>query len=91
MSPSPLKKLARNDKEWHYLVCLGADYVCEVCQHDFNYPCHFDMTNTNQMVCGHHRQGKKAHPTLRFVVSNGVCVCRDCHAKIHNGQIKLNN
>lgn len=77
---------ARTDKEWHYIVCSSADYVCQKCKHDYNFPCYFDSRGVNQMVCGHHRKSKKAHPELRLVVENGICVCKECHTLIHSGK-----
>jgi hypothetical protein len=31
----------------------------------------------------HHIKMWETHPSLRFVVSNGVTLCRTCHASIH--------
>ena len=84
MTKKNLKKYAKNDKEWHYLVCARENYVCEKCGHNFDYECYFDVWRVNEMVCGHHCKSKKAHPKLRLVVSNGKCVCKPCHQKIHN-------
>ena len=41
----------------------------------------------NQYVCGHHGHSQKAHPELRFDITNGKCVCAPCHHAIHAGTI----
>lgn len=35
----------------------------------------------------HHIKTTKTHPALRFTVSNGMTLCRSCHAKEHRKQI----
>ena len=87
MQPHP--EFARNDKEWHQLVCIRDGFTCQYDQKNFNYPCYFDERGINQAVCGHHIKGKKAHPELRLKVSNGICLCDLHHRQLHAGMIKL--
>jgi len=37
----------------------------------------------------HHIKTKGAHPELRYDVSNGIALCRECHTKVHTGQLKV--
>lgn len=74
-------------KQWHGAVCNRDSYVCVVCGHDYSAPVYFDENGTNQYVCGHHLKTRAAHPELKFNVSNGICVCKECHTKIHKGLI----
>lgn len=80
---------AKNDKEFHRLVCERESYKCQFCPNDYSYPIYFDKNGVNKYVCGHHIKSKKAYPALRLVVENGMCVDDECHKKIHSGKIKL--
>jgi len=64
-------------KEWHRKVCKEG--YCKICG---------KMLPEN-MLCGHHLKSKGSRPDLKFDVSNGICVCAQCHLKVHNGQITL--
>lgn len=79
-----------NLKEWHQQVCERDGYICRCCKQNFSFEYYFDENGVNQYVCGHHIASQKASPELKFDVSNGVCVCFDCHTKIHKGLIKNN-
>jgi len=80
---------ALNDKDWHEEVCKRDSYTCRVCKKVFIYPHYFDENGRNQYVCGHHRLTKASRPDLRLDIDNGVCLCFDCHEKVHRGNIKL--
>jgi len=82
---------AKNDKEWHRLVCERDKYKCQVCRKNYSYEIYFNEKGVNQYVTGHHVKTKKAHPELRLTISNGMCVDDECHKKIHSGKIKLND
>lgn len=74
-------------KQWHKEVCSRDGYQCVVCKKDFSADYYFNEEGVNQYVCGHHLQTRKAHPELTNLVSNGICVCFDCHTKIHKGLV----
>lgn len=78
----------KNLKEWHKIVCSLENYQCRVCQKDFNQPVYFDG-GLNQYVTGHHIQSQKAHPELVLETDNGVCLCKECHGKVHGGLVGI--
>ena len=80
---------AKNDKQWHDLVCRKANYTCQVCQTHYGHTYCFDENGRNQYVCGHHKLTKGSHPELRLDVENGLCICDKCHKNLHNGNIIL--
>lgn len=67
----------KNMKEWHAIVCKNEK--CEVC----------GMELPPNMLTGHHKKTRGSRPDLKLETNNGVCVCQQCHYKIHNGTIKL--
>lgn len=75
-----------NLKQWHKAVCERDGYKCTSCKRDYSSEYYF-QEDVNQYVCGHHVKSQKAHPELVEEVSNGVCVCFECHTKIHKGLI----
>ena len=86
MRPEKSRLRDNLDKEWHKKVCERDKYICQKCLTNFNYPYYFDDKNINKYVCGHHIKSKKAHPELRHEVTNGTCVCQECHNLIHLGK-----
>ena len=68
---------AKNMKEWHRFVCAGGK--CEIC----------GIWYSPNMLCGHHKKTKGAHPELKLETDNGICVCALCHYRIHTGEIKI--
>lgn len=73
------------DDRFQREVCDRANYICQRCKKDFSYSHYFNAKGINQYVCAHHIKTKKAHPQLRFVLENGVCLCDDCHKLVHAG------
>lgn len=77
-SRSPRKASKRNDDfQWQGDVVSRADGRCEYCG-DYHG------------VVGHHVLGKRAFPRLRFLLANGVALCRMCHGYAHNSPEKFN-
>lgn len=77
-------------KQWHRAVCSRYGYICQGCKKDFSFDHYFNEDGVNQFVCGHHIKTQKANPELVYEESNGVCVCFDCHTKIHKGLLTIN-
>lgn len=75
-------------KQWHKAVCSRDSYRCVTCKRDYSSEYYF-QNDINQYVCGHHIKSRKAHPELTFEVTNGICVCLDCHNKIHKGLMDI--
>lgn len=59
-------------REWRRLVFERDNYTCQHCQ---------DATGGN--LHAHHIQTWAEFPDLRYEVSNGLTLCRDCHEKVH--------
>lgn len=59
-------------KAWRDAVYARDGYTCQACG---------DSRGGNLQA--HHVQSFADHPDLRYVVSNGTTLCRDCHEKLH--------
>lgn len=59
------------DKTWRKAVFLRDDFTCQYC---FERGC---------VLHAHHIRTWKAYPELRYEVSNGLTLCRECHYKVH--------
>jgi 5-methylcytosine-specific restriction endonuclease McrA len=57
---------------------IGEDYK------NANYICQ-DCGKTHCKVIAHHIKPAKDFPELRYDVSNGICLCVECHHKLHYG------
>lgn len=79
-----MKKKPTKLKNWHKEVCEKYNYICQVCQKNFNYPCYFLEDGRNSMVCGHHIETQGSHPEKRLDVDNGICICLPCHNLQHS-------
>lgn len=55
---------------WRYQVLSRANYICEAC----GRPGHV----------AHHKRPKSIYPDEMYTVSNGQCLCKECHDKWHN-------
>lgn len=66
-----LRNAPRYNK-WRLKV-YGRDYwTCQMCLVKQNHP------------IAHHIKSWKEYPKLRYIVKNGLTVCRSCHKKIHS-------
>jgi len=63
------------DALWRIAVFNKWGYYCAFCAHE--------------AYCAHHHFRKGNHPELRYEINNGIPICRECHAKIHNSDPKV--
>ncbi|MGG1441375.1 phage replisome organizer N-terminal domain-containing protein [Brevibacillus laterosporus] len=60
-------------REWRREVFERDNFTCQKCgQH-------------GGKLEAHHIKGFAAYPALRFIVSNGVTLCKQCHKDLHQG------
>jgi hypothetical protein len=79
---TPINKLIRHSVEfqiWHKEVFTKDDYTCRKCK------------VKGGRLHAHHIQNFAQYPELRFVVSNGITFCRDCHILFHKIYGRRNN
>lgn len=57
---------------WSKFVKDRDNYICQVCG------------NTNDSMDAHHLFDKNRYPSLVLELSNGICMCKSCHSKLHN-------
>lgn len=57
-------------KNWRKAVFQRDNYTCQVCLRRGVY------------LEAHHKKLSSKFPKLRFVVSNGITLCRECHKKL---------
>lgn len=74
-SPEEMKESreARNSQEyikWRDAVYKRDEYTCALCGADTD-------------LHAHHKKGFDEFPSLRYVVNNGITLCRKCHLKVH--------
>lgn len=70
-----MKKLrAKADKLWQ-IKCVGENPKCEGCG--------------KIAYCCHHFIPKSIASALRYYLPNGVKICKECHFKIHNGDMVI--
>lgn len=58
-------------REWRIGVLSGAGYRCEKCG------------KVGGRLTAHHKDSFSAHPERRFDLSNGACLCWECHWSFH--------
>jgi hypothetical protein len=63
-------------KAWHRIVIEAAGNACVDCGRS--------ATVESGELCGDHIQTKGSRPDLVFDVTNGRCVCLDCHNQRHS-------
>jgi hypothetical protein len=62
-------------KNWRKSVFKKDNYRCGHCK-------------TNKNLQAHHIKSYADFPDLRFIISNGLTLCIDCHGKVHNRNFK---
>lgn len=62
-------------KNWRQSVFKRDDYTCQIC---------FKKGNIN--LHSNHIKKFSDYPALRFITTNGVTLCQDCHVKKVNGK-----
>lgn len=60
-------------KTWRNAVRKRDGYKCVLCK-------------TKKKLQVHHIRGWTAFPSLRFVVDNGITICRVCHNKVNGNE-----
>lgn len=60
-------------KEWRRQVFERDNYTCRKCGYD-----------KGKILISHHIKTFSEYPELRFIVSNGLTVCKPCHVLIHS-------
>lgn len=63
--------------EWRTAVFERDDYTCRCCGK------HGGTLNA------HHILPYSKFPSFRYEVDNGITLCKECHAGVHHGEIKL--
>jgi len=59
-------------RDWRKAVIERDRHICQLCLTD------------EGTLCAHHIKPFKTYISLRFDVSNGLILCRKCHADLHN-------
>ena len=60
---------------WRQAVYKRDDWCCRICKRGLK-------TKPRRLVEAHHIRPWASHPKLRFVVSNGITLCRRCHRRV---------
>ena len=79
---TPTDELARNTLEykvWKLEVYKRDKGVCRFC----------GIRCNNKTIVAHHLKLFRDFPELRFVVDNGITLCRSCHVKLHQPNKKF--
>lgn len=63
--------------QWHQNVFIRDNFTCQLCDTRGTY------------LHAHHIKGFSHFPDLRFVVSNGITLCKTCHMEVHSKQCEL--
>lgn len=66
-------------KKWHNDVFERDDFTCQLCRVRGTY------------LHAHHIKGFSKYPNLRFTLSNGITLCKNCHMEVHSNQCKNQN
>ena len=79
-----LIRLRREFRVWRKEIYERDNYTCQMCD---------KRSGVGQQVYlhPHHIKSFAKYPELRFEVSNGLTLCKDCHMKLHNLAKKVLN
>ena len=69
-------QIMRNNSEyhqWRIAVFERDNYTCQKCNND-----------KGGNLEAHHLESWESNQELRYIISNGITVCKDCHAIIHD-------
>ena len=63
----------RKYKKWRIAVFIRDSFTCQNCKRVGGY------------LEAHHIKSWSKYPKLRFVINNGITLCKECHKLIKNG------
>ncbi len=61
-------------KSWRYAIMARDKFTCQLCQ------------RKDKKMQAHHITRWADAPHLRYAVSNGICLCEDCHMNMVTGR-----
>jgi len=67
-------------KQWQKEVFIRDGYCCSLCG-----------DRKKKFLVAHHIQNFAQYPQLRFVIENGITLCRNCHKEFHKKYGKIDN
>jgi len=79
---SPINKLIRQSneyKEWRESVFIRDNWTCQECGKRSKKDCYIRIE-------AHHKKPFALFPELRFVIDNGITLCKKCHDKKPKGK-----
>jgi 5-methylcytosine-specific restriction endonuclease McrA len=71
-------RTSANYEEWRLAVFQRDSFACQHCG---------DARGRN--LNAHHLKDFTNYPSLRFDVTNGITLCRACHARVHDAQPRI--
>ena len=73
---SRLERTSAKYKAWRTAVFKRDNYICQICGKE-----------KNRCIHAHHIKSFAEFPKLRYIISNGLTACIDCHSWIHGRRI----
>lgn len=70
----------KRHKNWRAAVLKKAGGLCEICK---RYGRRMQNGEPVPATIAHHKLHADEYPELRYVISNGQALCKDCHAAAH--------